>query len=260
MGWMKSFALIGSLTFSVMSIFEGKGHPPGVEPPTAYWLYHLSCRRQSLQRDIASATAVVSDTISKVSTKLDLSDTMLFQLFQKLKFKTQTDKLNNCNKNCQVDVSKKNLGKQMVCVTEPTGNAARNNLEKGRGDLTNYLSISVNQWLTLTKQINSREFLWSQLVNLTTRKKTENIFSIERSPQCRSLLFIWWNKLSSSVLTDALAASTLTSRWAAIVNFKVIFQCKLNPWSNAPWHRVRILESEYPFNQLLLVVTRRTGP
>lgn len=95
MGWMKSFALIGSLTFSVMSIFEGKGHPPGVEPPTAYWLYHLSCRRQSLQRDIASATAVVSDTISKVSTKLDLSDTVLFQLFQKLKFKTQTKQQTN---------------------------------------------------------------------------------------------------------------------------------------------------------------------
>lgn len=36
---------------------------------------------QILQRDIASATAVVSDTISKVSTKLDLSDTVLFQLF-----------------------------------------------------------------------------------------------------------------------------------------------------------------------------------
>lgn len=48
-------------------------------------------------------------------------------------------------------------------------------------------------------------------------EKRKHLFSVKESLQHHSLLFFQWNKLSSYDITDAIAASPLTSLGAAII-------------------------------------------
>lgn len=73
--------------------------------------------------------------------------------------------------------------------------------------------------------------LWWITRWLNSVEKSGNTCSIKKRPQCRSVLFFPWNKISSSDLTDAIAA-TLTAWAAAIVVVVVVF---LQPLLSLKW-------------------------
>ena len=108
------------------------------------------------------------------------------------------------------------LMRQMVRQTEPPGKSFFRRCQKMLGrwqDKPFYLSSSITGWL---QPIRSTDRPVER-----SREKSTDTFSFSGSLQCGSLLRLFqWNKLSSSDMTAAEAASTLTSWAAAIVDFK----------------------------------------